>query len=150
MVKNKLYRTFTILMAIVVLLSGTGFGLVEHHCMMRGKSIELLSLGESNGCSGCKKVATIMQERAAHPTFNKKACCDESQKHEKVEVVSVAAHSAKLLKAANTTAVLSACAFLSTGSNLTEAGVSQASSLFTFSSLFYGRAMLSFVQSFLI
>jgi hypothetical protein len=141
---------FTILMAMVVLLSSTGFGLVEHNCMMSGKSVQLVSLGESSGCQGCKKVTSATHEEASYPVFKKKACCDESQKHEKIEVVSVSPASVKILKSAVNPAAFFSQSFRATLGNLQSIAVGQSYLLSSFSSLHYGRAMLSFVQSFLI
>jgi hypothetical protein len=41
--KSNQNRSITVIMAFLVLLSSTGFAFVEHQCMMRGKSVQLVS-----------------------------------------------------------------------------------------------------------
>lgn len=139
-------------MAFVVLLSSTGFGLVEHSCMMRGKSVELSALKkEDSACKMCQPVAgPKVQISSALPVFNKKACCEESQKHQKIEVVSATSSAVKVLKASPFHAALGE--HMGSPLQLKPFLLSSfpPSSFKTFSSLLYGRTMLLFVQSFLI
>lgn len=142
---------FAVVMALVVLLSSTGFGLVEHQCMVRGKTVQLVSLGEAHGCQMCAKKVVAEPQKQGLPVFKKKACCEENQRHQKVEVVSsVSQTSAKVFKAKDLPAVVAEpLSFLLAQ---LEPGVTTipSSALLSFSSRFYGRSMLSFVQSFLI
>ncbi len=70
MIQSKPYRLFAIVMAFVVLLSSTGFGLVEHSCMMRGKSVELAALkNASSGCKSCVKKAEVRTVQCLAPSF---------------------------------------------------------------------------------
>jgi recombinational DNA repair protein (RecF pathway) len=151
MIKNKLYRMFAVVMALVVLLSSTGFGLVEHQCMVRGKTVQVVSLGEAHGCQMCAKKVVAEPQKQGLPVFKKKACCEENQRHEKVEVVSsVSQNAAKTLKAKEgPSEIPQLLSFLLHELELSQLDVPTPSFL-SFSSRFYGRSMLSFVQSFLI
>jgi hypothetical protein len=151
MKKNKLYRMFAIVMALVVLLSSTGFGLVEHSCMMRGKSVELISLGEAQGCQMCVKKTAIAPQKLTTSVFKKKACCEEDQKHQKIEVVSsLSQASAKVLKAKDLPAGVAIQLSFLLAQLEPDATSASSSAFLSFSFRFYGRSLLSFVQSFLI
>lgn len=142
---------FTLLMAALVLLSSTGFGLVEHQCMMRGKSVQLVVSGEAKGCGACKKTTPLPAKETSHAVFKKKACCDEHQKHEKVEVVSsTTSGSSKFLKALPFSAVIPGFGFQAHLASGIATATSCFSSLRTFSSLYHGRTMLIFIDCFLI
>lgn len=142
---------FAVVMALVVLLSSTGFGLVEHECMMRGKTVQLISLGEAQGCQMCTKKTAVAPQKLTTPVFKKKACCEEDQKHHKVEVVSsVSQASAKVFKVKDIPADVAVQLSFLLAQLEPEATTTASSDLLSFSSRFYGRSMLSFVQSFLI
>lgn len=149
MIKSKPYRLFTIVMAFVVLLSSTGFGLVEHSCMMRGKSVATVGKADS-GCKMCRSAAPSGVRVASSLHFEKKNCCEESQKFQKLEMVSSTSSAVKVLKSSPLCAALGEhigsplrlMPFLFPGA--------PARSFYSFSSLYYGRTMLLFVQSFLI
>jgi len=138
-------------MALVVLLSSTGFGWVEHSCMMRGKSVAMMAVGKADsGCNMCKP-ATLSELRISSSLqFKKKNCCEESQKHQKIEVVSSTSSAVKVLKDWPLLAALGE----HLGSPLRF--VDYILPPFLLSSLpplllkHYGRTMLLFVQSFLI
>lgn len=151
MIKNKLYRMFAVVMALVVLLSSTGFGLVEHQCMVRGKTVQLVSLGEAHGCQMCAKKAVAESHEQGLPVFKKKACCEENQRHQKVEVVSsVSQSSVKVFKAKELPANVAAQVSFLLAQVVPEVTTATSSDFLSFSSRFYGRSMLSFVQSLLI
>ncbi|MPR35880.1 HYC_CC_PP family protein [Salmonirosea aquatica] len=151
MIQNRPYRLFAIVMAFVVLLSSTGFGLVEHSCMMRGKSVELAALKKTaTGCKACKPATESKTRIASSLQFKKKACCEESHKYHNVKVVSSASFTIKLLKPAADPAAIPFQNFLFEGSNLPLIVSPLTTSFHSFSSLHYGRSMLSFVQTFLI
>ncbi len=139
-------------MAFVVLLSSTGFGLVEHHCMMRGKSVELAALKKAEtACKMCKPTAASEVRISSSLQFKAKPCCEESQKFQKLEIVSPASSTVKVFKG-------SFDGWRTLGEHMgsplrllaTYHFSLPPSSFPPFSFRFYGRTMLLFVQSFLI
>lgn len=84
--KKALFRIFNVLMAVVVLLSSTGFGLVEHSCTVKGKQT---SLHKSKGacCNNTSQKDTSPQKT----TVKKSKCCTEEEKYENVDYSSSAA-----------------------------------------------------------
>lgn len=83
--KKILFRTFNVMMAVVVLLSSTGFGLVEHSCTVRGKQT---SLHKTNTvCCGKNQQQSTNHQKA---TIKKSKCCSEDEKYENVEYSSSA------------------------------------------------------------
>lgn len=139
-------------MAFVVLLSSTGFGLVEHSCMMSGKSVELAALKkESTGCSSCVKKVEARADNSSHPVFKKKACCEEDHTFQKLDVVTSTSSAAKILKTSPQADAISreVTRYLSSFFPFL-LSPSRTSSFPPFFPKFYGRTMLSFVQSFLI
>jgi hypothetical protein len=153
MIQNKLYRVFAAVMAVVVLLSSTGFGVVEHSCMMSGKSVDMVAAltTPSLGCQACVKKPAAEPRQAGQSFFKKKACCEESQTYQKIEIVSsLTQASAKVLKAKDLSAdVAFPLSFLFSQWQPDTVPVSLPA-FFSFSSRYYGRSLLSFVQSFLI
>ncbi len=89
MIPNKLYRRLTMIMAFLVLFGNIGVGMVEHQCMMKGKSVNLTGYHffqeEQATCSMEHKSSEISYDA---PAFHKKACCSDHNKYGKVEVVS--------------------------------------------------------------
>ena len=83
--KKTLSRIFNLFMAILVLISSTGFGLVEHSCTVRGKQTSL----HKSGGSCCGKT---QQHSNGSPktTVKKSKCCSEDEKYENVEYSSSA------------------------------------------------------------
>ena len=152
MIKNRPYRIFTIVMAFVVLLSSTGFGLVEHSCMMSGKSVELAALKkESTGCSSCVKKIDARADKSSHPVFKKKACCEENHTFQKLDVVTSTSQAAKILKNSPQSDAISEEAIRYFSSFLPFfLPPSSTSSFPPAPPKLYGRTMLSFVQCFLI
>lgn len=146
--KTFLRRALTLFMALVVLTASMGFGVVEHHCIMRGKSLHLVALHQE-GTRGCQ------QDSAKIPfsdkaSFQKQNCCDDQQSYENVDVSSsVTQLVAKFLQIVSDavigalTAVFKAIIALFVQSP-------DSSKVHSFSSFFHGRSLLSFVQSFLI
>jgi hypothetical protein len=151
MIQNRPYRLLAVIMAFVVLLSSTGFGLVEHSCMMRGKSVELAALKKaSTGCKACKPVTVSGDRTAFSLQFKNKACCEENHKFQKLEVVTFSTSTAKILK----DGPWAVATYPYAGSHLGQFSLllssSFSSSFPPFFPKFYGRSMLAFVQSFLI
>jgi hypothetical protein len=146
--KKTIRSFFTVLMALVVLTASTGFGVIEHHCMMRGKSLHLAALKKENA-KGCG------QEHSKLPisdktSFQKQNCCEDQQSYENVDVSSsVTQWVAKIIKVVSDAVI---GAFIAVFKAIVAFFVPESSSasLSSFSSLLHGRSLLSFVQSFLI
>ncbi|GAB3508154.1 HYC_CC_PP family protein [Emticicia fontis] len=85
--KKALFRLFNIMMAVVVLLSSTGFGFVEHSCIVKGKTTSLHKKGD---------LCCVIKDGKHFPLNNKNAvikktsCCTEEEKYENVEYSSSA------------------------------------------------------------
>lgn len=80
--KKELSRLFNVIMAVVVLLSSTGFGFVEHSCVVKGKSISLHKNGDL--CCAAKNTKhTPLNSK--HALVKKSACCTEEEKYENIE-----------------------------------------------------------------
>lgn len=142
-------KYFTMLMAFVVLTASTGFGVIEHHCMMRGKSLHLAAL-QKEGVKGCG------QEHPKSPvsdktSFQKQSCCEDDASYENVEVSSSVTQSlAKILKITTDAIIGAFVAVFKAIISLFSSDSDSSAHLSSFSSLFHGRSLLSFVQSFLI
>lgn len=153
--KQGLKRSITLFMAVLVLLSSTGFAFIEHQCMMRGKSMQFLSEKKSDSCKA-KVVSSCCAKSKAAKTqagsfFKKTDCCKENQKFEKVDVVSSqTALLVKLLKAqtGDLFPALTGFKLLYAERVLPDSAISKET--ISFSSRLHGRSMRSFVQSFLI
>ncbi|MEO6284439.1 MAG: hypothetical protein ABIN80_00790 [Dyadobacter sp.] len=153
--KSNLNRSITVIMAFLVLLSSTGFAFVEHQCMMRGKSVQLVSEKKTDSCeakvvSSC--CAKSKQLKDSKRTFLKKTdCCKESQKFEKLDVVSSANQAiTKLLKVWGGDFLWTTTSYTFIRAEWTLPSPEPASPDISFSSRLHGRSMLSFIQSFLI
>jgi hypothetical protein len=153
--KNKLHQSLTIFMAILVLLSSTGFAFIEHECMMRGKSVQFLV--EKKADSENKKAVSSccakskVQKESKGTFFKKTDCCKENQKFEKLDVPSQASSKhAKFIKILANGILWSATSFIFLQAEWSVPDSVHSSDIISFSSLLHGRSMLSFVQSFLI
>lgn len=78
--KKAIFRIFNVLMAVVVLLSSTGFGLIEHSCTVKGKQTSLHKSGSA--CCGNQKQ---QQQNHKKAEIKKTKCCSEDEKYENVE-----------------------------------------------------------------
>ena len=84
--KRILFRLFNLLMVCVVLLSSTGFGLVEHSCQMRGHKKTMVVAFSDVKPQGC---ATEKQPMPTQQTVLKKTeCCQDDQRYENVDISS--------------------------------------------------------------
>lgn len=153
MQKNLFYRYFTILMAALVLSSSIGVGLVESHCMMRGKSVELVFKEKKKSCKLCrstsgKKAAPPAQQET--PVFKKLHCCVEKQQLKAVDFQVPIAK--KLEKPAKdlTDGHFPGIDLVFLKHNLSDTGDTSPAAVVSFSSPYSGRSMIAFVQSFLI
>ncbi|MCE7061609.1 hypothetical protein [Dyadobacter sp. CY343] len=151
--KSKLHRSITALMAFLILFSSTGFALVEHQCMMRGKSVQLLATKKADSE---KKVGSCCAKRKAQTEskgtfFKKAACCKESHTFEKLDIVTAASHSAaKVIKAWPADIVWFNTSYLFLRAQWILPSAPDFSELSSFSSRLHGKRMLIFIQSFLI
>jgi hypothetical protein len=153
--KNKFHSYITILMAVLVLVSSTGFGLIEHHCMMRGMTMKFVSEKKADSCKKKVVLSCCAKSKALKESgkiFLKKTdCCKNQQKFEKVDVVSsLAQFHAKALKVIADGDLWAMQSFVFLIQEWTNLPAEPSSAAISFSSLFHGRSMLSFVQSFLI
>lgn len=85
--KRNLFQLFNLLMACVVLLSSTGFGLVEHSCQMRGKKktvvVAFSDVKSQKGCAGDN------QPMPGKKTVVKKTdCCQDDHYYDNVDISS--------------------------------------------------------------
>ena len=84
--KRTLFQILNLLMAFVVLLSSTGFGLVEHSCQMRGKKKTVVTAFSEVNPSGCAEdgVPTTTDQTVVKKT----PCCQDESDFENVETQS--------------------------------------------------------------
>jgi hypothetical protein len=83
--KKAIFRIFNVMMAIVVLLSSTGFGLIEHSCTVKGKQTSLHKIG-----SACCNKTSQKDSFPQKTTLKKSKCCTEEEKYENVDYSSSA------------------------------------------------------------
>jgi hypothetical protein len=74
-------------MAVIVLLSSTGFGFVEHSCIVKGKSTSLHKKGDL--CCTVKDTKHFPLNHK-NAVVKKSSCCTEEEKYENVEYSSSA------------------------------------------------------------
>lgn len=149
MMQRKLFQLFNLLMACTVLVSSTGFGLVERSCQMRGKTM-YLNLKEAEA----RRCVTDHKEPGAasgNVMVGKTPCCQDETTYKHVDVKSSLTQSvAKFLK--NITHAIGA-GVVSVLAWLIEVVFSSASSAtVTISSppLPSGRSLLALIQHLLI
>lgn len=96
--KRALFQCFNFLMACVVLLSSTGFGLVEHSCQMRGKKKTMVvAFSEAKVQAGC--ALDSQPSSGSQPVLKKTECCQDDQHYENVDISSsLSQFVAKLVK----------------------------------------------------
>lgn len=147
--KLALLRFLHLFMAVVVLLSSMGFGLVEHACQLRGKRVYSVYTQTESGCGLCAV-------RASHnvPTTSIQAtdCCQDNIRYDKVDTgSSLSQLLAKFIKAVAEPmgagmAALFMALFDGFFTRLTSVAVVEYESPPPLG----GRALLTFVQTFLI
>jgi hypothetical protein len=143
--KKALFRLFNIFMAIVVLTSSTGFGLVEHSCTVKGKQTSLHKGGDA--CCGKTQQQSNNHQKA---TVKKSKCCNEEEKYENVDYSSsvsqtVAKFTQKSIDWVKETVFDFAKVIVATILEKISSHSDSSSSV-----LPHGRAILVFVQSFII
>ncbi|MFN8356699.1 MAG: hypothetical protein U0Y10_19750 [Spirosomataceae bacterium] len=145
MKKFLLYRLFNFLMAIVVLSTSTGFGLVEHSCMIRGKTYSL-----SSAHQGCKHCPTTPANNASNEQLKKQSCCDEKTTYEHVDysssLVELGAKFVKTISEAVANVVHWVVERLVEAISTTSSSLTASAAPFSHS----GRDILAFHQTFLI
>ncbi len=153
MQKNLFYRYFTMLMAVLVLSSSIGVGLVESQCMMRGKSVDLVFKEKKKGCKLCRtsKKETTLPVQQETPVFKKLHCCIEKQQLKTVDFQApVVKQLEKPAKDLADTGHFHTADFNFLKRWLSDTANTLPAAVLSFSSPYFGRSMLSFVQSFLI
>ncbi|MBD2755707.1 HYC_CC_PP family protein [Spirosoma validum] len=147
--KRTLFRLFNILMACVVLLSSTGFGLVEHTCQMRGHKKTMLVAFSDVKSQSC---ATDEQPMPSKQTVIKKTeCCQDDQRYENVDISSsISQFVAKLVKNITEAVVAGFVSVLSWLFELVFTQKSASVSAFPSPPSLSGRDILTLVQRLLI
>lgn len=87
-----LFRLFTLLMAVVVLTTSTGFGVIERSCLMLGQ--KTYSLRQKAQPEACAKPHQQAPKPAEKPVVQKQACCDDQTRYEHVSFAQVLAQKA--------------------------------------------------------
>ncbi|WP_420146753.1 HYC_CC_PP family protein [Spirosoma sp.] len=147
--KRTLFRLFNLLMACVVLLSSTGFGLIEHTCQMRGHKTTMVVAFSEAKSQGC---AIDQQPMSSQQTVIKKTeCCQDDQRYENVDVSSSLSQLvAKFVKSVTETVVAGFVAVFSWLIEFIFAEKSASVSAFSSPPSLSGRDILTLVQSLLI
>ena len=148
--KRALFKWFNLMMACVVLLSSTGFGLVEHTCQMRGKKKTMVvAFSDTKTQAGCSS------DKQPMPTdqtiLSKTQCCQDDQHYENVTVSSsLSQFIAKLVKLVAETVVYSVAAVLAWFVHWIFAEDPSSISVFSSPPSLSGRDIITLVQSLLI
>jgi hypothetical protein len=148
--KRALFQWFNLLMACVVLLSSTGFGLVEHSCQMRGKKKTMVvAFSDVKSQSGC---ADHKSTTPANQTVVKKTeCCQDDQQYQNVEASSSLSQLiAKFVKVVAETVLTAVATLLAWVIDWVFTKTSSSVSVFSSPPSLSGRDILTFVQCFLI
>lgn len=137
-------------MACVVLLSSTGFGLVEHTCQMRGKKKTMVvAFSDARTKPGC---STDKQPMPTDQTVvSKTQCCEDGQQYENVTVSSsLSQFVAKFVKSIAETVIHGVVAVLTWLIQLIFAEKSSSLSVFQSPPSLSGRDIITLVRSLLI
>ncbi len=147
--KLKLLRLFHVLMAVVVLMSSTGFGLVEHSCQMRGKRIS--SALTTDPCPGCSPEQRVVQAQQS-PIVKHADCCKDELRYEHVDVgASLSQVIAKFLKNISEAILAGMMSVLGWLVNFVLPNSAAETAYFSNAPpLRAGRALLIFIEQFLI
>lgn len=146
--RSFLFRLFNLLMAVVVLTTSTGFGLVEHSCLMRGQTTVSINQHIAlKPCAGCPEQKTTR----AQQNLKKAKCCADRNAYQNVSFTASLVHlMAKSVKAMGD-AVISGCvwavnSFVAAIMSLLQSTSTAISVAVPLS----GRSLLAFVQSLLL
>lgn len=150
MTKKLLYRHFTFLMALLVLLSSMGVGMVEHECQVKGKSVSLVFKDGTKSCKLCRPTRKAARTNHDNPVFKKAHCCLEKQVVKAVEYQTTVPK--KIIESEPYLASNPAIPVFSFIGQGVQAKIvySLPPPPFYSSSLYFGRSLLAFVQHFLI
>lgn len=145
--KSFFLRALSVFLTVVVLMTSTGFGLIEHSCSVRGKKTKLIHKKQS--CCAITQSKSKSNSGQKELTFNKKSCCNDEEKYENIEYSSsISQLVAKFIKTVADT-VYSTTVYLF--KLLVKAILSATSAVFdTSSHLLSWRDIIVMVQSFLI
>jgi hypothetical protein len=87
--KRPLFQLFNLLMACIVLLSSSGFGLVEHSCQMRGKKkVMVVAFSKNAERTGGCRIGKHTNPTNNQVTLSREECCQDEQSYENVDVTS--------------------------------------------------------------
>jgi hypothetical protein len=149
--KRALFQLLNLFMVGVVLMSSTGFGLVDRSCQIRGKRTHLVSVIQENSqpCAGCP---AGRQRPTSKPTVKKSTCCDEQSRYENVDFgASITQHVAKFIKTITDALFGGVVAVLAWATNwIFDRETSSSIAVFSAPPLPSGRALLALIQSLLI
>ncbi|GAB3898290.1 hypothetical protein GCM10028803_17500 [Larkinella knui] len=152
--KRPLFQLFNLLMACIVLLSSTGFGLIEHTCLMRGKKVSMaINRDAQQSCPiHSKKASASSHTLTQTPVIKRTDCCKEQQRYENVDFSSsITQLVAKFIKSLADVAIGGIAALVSwLLTPLIAADTTSHLAGLESPPLHYGRSLLSFVQSFLL
>lgn len=85
--KRPLFQLFNLIMACVVLLSSTGFGLVEHSCQMRGKKKTMVvAFSDVKPQAGCSADGQLILPKQT--VVDKANCCQDEGSYQNVDTQS--------------------------------------------------------------
>ena len=137
-------KMLTLLMAVLVLVTSTGFGVAEHTCAFKGKSKHFVF--ENASCQSCP--ASKPAKSAENTQIKKTACCGLQLKYEKVDV---SAHFSFKNIGFSDDSLPAVLRFITQDFvNLTANYSSKNSSVISFSSRLFGRGLLVFGSIFVI
>lgn len=145
-----LFRLFTLLMAVVVLTTSTGFGVIERSCLMLGqKSYSLRQQAQPEACA--KPQHQQAPKPADKPAVQKQACCEDQTTYEHVSFAQVLAQKAADATKAVADAAVNACVWVVNGLvsavlSMLDAPEESSQAAVPLS----GRALLHFVRTLLI
>ncbi len=149
--KRALFQLLNLFMVGLVLMSSTGFGLVDQSCRMRGKRTHLVGTEPQTGhlCAGCTE---SQRKSASKPIVKKSTCCDEQTRYENVDFgSSLTQYVAKFIKAVTDTLLGGVVAILTWVANwVFDRESSSSIALVSSPPLPSGRALLALIQSLLI
>ncbi|MBD2701663.1 hypothetical protein IC229_13515 [Spirosoma sp. BT702] len=148
--KRTLFQVFNVVMAVVVLLSSTGFGLIEHSCQMRGKKktmvVAFSDVKPPKSCATHKK--TIPTDQT---TIQRDECCQDNQYYENVDVSSSLSQlAAKCIKAVSEPVATGIVTLLAWVIDWIFAETLVSAAIFSPPLLLCGRDILTLVQCLLI
>ncbi len=148
--KRTLFQFLNLMMACVVLLSSTGFGLLEHSCHMRGKKKTMvIAFTEHKKQPGC---ALDNQTPVDNQTIVKRTdCCGNEQHYENIDVSSsLSQFVAKLVKIITESVLTGIVAVFTWLIDWVFAKDSASVSVFSPPPAPSGRTILTLIQSLLI